>query len=65
MRHRLLLLLAAAAAIPAVALADLGGHSHGGSRRRGRQETNEIQGGDSIENFWLEFRLEKWIEIPF
>ena len=23
------------------------------------------QGGNSIEIFWLEFRLEKWIEIPF
>ena len=47
MRHRLLLLLAAA--LPATALADLGGHSHGNgqARRRGRQETNEIQESDS------------------
>ena len=28
-------------------------------------QRSEIQGGDSIKKFGLEFRLEKWMEIPF
>ena len=29
------------------------------------QQQQQQQGGDSIENFWVEFQFEKWLEIPF
>ena len=48
------------------ARAFVGRHRNGPQpRREGRAEEHGLQGGDSIENFWLEFHLEKRIEIPF
>ena len=60
-------------ALAALAAQEADDAEDGGERHLGQPGEEVARGGDgvlllagdSIEKFWLEFRLEKWLEIPF